>query len=70
MTPATPCRPKAEAVMAAVAALPDPERAAVEAIDVRGVPHAQAAEAMGVPLGTVLHRLYRGRSRVVLALAD
>ena len=58
----------ARAVMDAVASLPDPERAVVEAVDVRGVSHSEAADALGVPLGLVLRRLYRGRQRVVRAL--
>jgi DNA-directed RNA polymerase specialized sigma24 family protein len=58
----------ARAVMNAVAALPAPERAVVEAVDVRGVPHSEAANALGVPLGIVLRRLYDGRQRVVRAL--
>jgi RNA polymerase sigma-70 factor, ECF subfamily len=58
----------ARAVMDAVASLPGPERAAVEAVDVRGVSHSEAADALGVPVGIVLRRLYRGRQRVVRAL--
>jgi RNA polymerase sigma-70 factor (ECF subfamily) len=54
--------------MDAVASLPAPERAVVEAVDVRGVSHSEAADALGVPLGLVLRRLYAGRQRVVRSL--
>ena len=70
MSPAAFTGPQARAVMAAVASLPAPERAVVEAVDVRGVPHAEAADALGVPLGIVMRRLYRGRQQVVRSLGS
>ena len=61
---------EARAVLAAVADLPDGYRNAVVAVDVSGLSYAEAAERLGVPVGTVMSRLYRGRQRVIQALAD
>jgi RNA polymerase sigma-70 factor (ECF subfamily) len=60
----------AREVLAAVADLPDGYRDAVVAVDVSGYSYAEAAERLGVPVGTVMSRLYRGRQRVIQALAD
>src|SRR5215212_6752139 len=51
-------------VLAAVHALPAPYREAVVAVDVVGLSYEQAAGALGVPVGTIMSRLYRGRVRV------
>jgi RNA polymerase sigma-70 factor (ECF subfamily) len=48
----------------AIADLPGHYRDAVVAVDVLGLPYAEAAEALGVPDGTIMSRLYRGRSAV------
>ena len=53
---------EARAVFAAIAALPDDQR------DV-GLSYAEAAESLGVPAGTIMSRLHRGRSRVATAVA-
>jgi RNA polymerase sigma-70 factor, ECF subfamily len=45
----------------AIAELPQHYREAVVAVDVLGLPYADAAAALGVPVGTVMSRLYRGR---------
>ena len=68
MPPAVLSAPDAHAVLAAVAALPAPERAVIEAVDVRGASHVETADALGVPLGIVRHRLFRGRQQVVRSL--
>ena len=60
---------EARAVFAAIAALPDDQRDVVAAVDVAGLSYAEAAEALGVPTGTVMSRLHRGRSRVATAVA-
>ena len=58
----------AREVFAAIAALPDDYRDAVVAVDVAGLSYAEAAEALGVPTGTIMSRLYRGRDRVARAV--
>ena len=58
----------AREVFAAIAALPDDQRDVVTAVDVVGLPYAEAAELLDVPVGTVMSRLYRGRNRVAEAV--
>jgi RNA polymerase sigma-70 factor (ECF subfamily) len=48
----------------AIADLPAHYRDAVVAVDVLGLPYAEAAEALGVADGTIMSRLYRGRAAV------
>jgi RNA polymerase sigma-70 factor, ECF subfamily len=56
----------------AVRALPDRFRRAVELVDVGGLTYAEAAHVLGIPVGTVMSRLHRGRHRIRdrLAAAD
>ena len=56
-------------MFAAIAALPDDQRDVVAAVDVAGLSYAEAAETLGVPAGTVMSRLHRGRTRVATAVA-
>jgi RNA polymerase sigma-70 factor, ECF subfamily len=58
----------AREVFAAIAALPDDQRDVVAAVDVAGLSYAEAAETLGVPTGTVMSRLSRGRARVADAV--
>ncbi len=44
-------------------------RLAVAAVDVAGLSYADAAEMLGVPIGTIMSRVHRDRSRVAAALA-
>jgi len=60
---------EARAVFAAIAALPEDQRDVVAAVDVAGLSYAEAAETLGVPAGTIMSRLHRGRSRVALAVS-
>lgn len=54
-----------DAVVAdALGALPDKHRAVVRLVDVDGLSYAEAAQALGVPRGTVMSRLHRARARI------
>ena len=59
---------EAREVLAAVAALPPAYRDVVVAVDVEGGSYQETAERLGIPVGTVMSRLYRGRRRVVEAV--
>jgi RNA polymerase sigma-70 factor (ECF subfamily) len=48
----------------ALAALPPRFRDAVTLVDIDGLAYAEAAEALGVPIGTVMSRLHRARARM------
>ena len=59
---------EAAELYAAVAALPDQYRDVLVAVDVTGLLYGQAGRALGIPIGTVMSRLYRARQQVVRAL--
>ena len=70
-----PLRPRARRAGAARSTARSPRcrahyRDAVVAVDVLGLPYAEAAEALGVPGGTIMSRLYRGRSAVARRVGD
>jgi RNA polymerase sigma-70 factor (ECF subfamily) len=48
----------------ALAALPDRFRQVVILVDVDGLSYAEASEALGVPVGTIMSRLHRARARM------
>jgi len=54
----------AREVYRAIAELPQVYREALAAIDLAGLSYKEAAEALGVPLGTVMSRIYRARGRL------
>lgn len=54
----------------ALATLPLDQRAAVVAVDVEGLSMEEAAQALGVPTGTVKSRCARGRAKLAVLLAD
>ena len=56
-------------VEAALTALPADQRAAIVLVDLQGYPVADAAEVLGVPVGTVKSRCARGRVRLAPLLA-
>jgi RNA polymerase sigma-70 factor (ECF subfamily) len=57
-------RAEANEVFAAIAELPIDYRDVVAAVDVAGLSYQEAADSLGIPVGTVMSRLYRGRGRV------
>ena len=56
------------AVEQALGGLPLDQRAAIVLVDVQGFPVADAAEALGVPVGTIKSRCARGRARLAVSL--
>jgi RNA polymerase sigma-70 factor (ECF subfamily) len=56
---------EARAVLEAVARLPEAFRTAVMLVDVVGLTYSQAAAELGVPRGTVMSRVSRGRAAVI-----
>lgn len=56
-------------VLEALDALPDRLRVVVELVDIDGLTYAEAARAIGVPIGTVMSRLHRARTRIRTRLA-
>lgn len=58
----------AREVFAVVATLDEEFRDVLAAVDVAGLSYAEAAQALGLPVGTVMSRLSRGRRRVAEAL--
>lgn len=52
----------------ALAALPDDQRAVVLLIGLEQLSYAEAAEVLGIPVGTVMSRLARGRERLRVLL--
>ncbi len=51
-------------LQAAVDALPENFRAAVELVDLSGLTYEEAAAVLEVPVGTIMSRLHRGRARL------
>lgn len=57
-----------EEILRAVEALPDEYRAVVLLSDLEGLAYQEIADVLGVPVGTVKSRLFRGRRRLQEAL--
>jgi RNA polymerase sigma-70 factor (ECF subfamily) len=55
-------------VAQAVEALPDGFREVVDLVDINGLSYQEAADVLGVPIGTVMSRLHRARRRLREAL--
>jgi RNA polymerase sigma-70 factor (ECF subfamily) len=49
---------------AALATLSEPFATVVELVDIDGLAYAEAAEALGIPVGTVMSRLHRARRKI------
>ena len=54
---------------AALAKLPEEQRAAVALVLVDGMSYRDAADVLGVPIGTLTSRLFRARAALAAALA-
>jgi RNA polymerase sigma-70 factor (ECF subfamily) len=54
----------------ALEALPEPFASALRLVDMEDHSYAEAAALLGVPVGTVMSRLFRGRRRLALALVE
>jgi RNA polymerase sigma-70 factor (ECF subfamily) len=65
----TPDTLTVEAVRAAFDGLPENFRTPVLLVDIEGLTYREAAEALNVPIGTVMSRLSRGRGLLRLELA-
>jgi RNA polymerase sigma-70 factor, ECF subfamily len=50
--------------------LPPDQRAAVLLVGLEGLSYQEAADVLGIPIGTVMSRLHRGRERLRRLLAD
>jgi RNA polymerase sigma-70 factor (ECF subfamily) len=59
-----------EVMSRAIAALPDAARRTLELREIDGLSYAEIAEALGVPKGTVMSRLFHARRRVQAALIE
>jgi RNA polymerase sigma-70 factor (ECF subfamily) len=59
---------EAREIFALLSRLPDHYRDVIAAVEVAGLSYAEAAEALGVPVGTVMSRLHRARSSVAAAV--
>ena len=59
---------EAREILDAVAALPDVQRRVLAAVDVAGLSYTEAAAVLGMPTGTIMSRLSRGRDRVAAAV--
>ena len=65
----TPSDLTLEEIRAAVAELGEPYRVAIVLADIEGLTYREIAEALGVPIGTVMSRLSRGREILRTRLA-
>lgn len=57
-------------LLAALQRLPDDQRQIILLVSLEGVSYAEAAAITGVPVGTVMSRLSRGRERLRQLLAE
>ena len=57
-------------VYGAVSDLPNHHRDVVAAVDLAGMSYDEAARTLGIPVGSVMSRLYRARDRLADTLGD
>jgi RNA polymerase sigma-70 factor, ECF subfamily len=57
-------------ILQALRELPAEFKVAIYLADIEGYPYREIAEMMGIPLGTVMSRLHRGRTKLRKKLAD
>lgn len=57
-------------IRAALAALPEAQSLVLYYADVQGFTYAETAATLGIPIGTVMSRVSRGRRRLRVSLAD
>jgi len=67
--PGPQARAEQRELLAFVSELPEEFRDVLVAVDVAGLSYKEASDALGVPEGTIMSRLYRARKRVVAAFA-
>ncbi len=67
--PAVPDRLMDEDVLAALGAIPEPHQAVILLCDVEEMTYKEIAEALSIPIGTVMSRLHRGRALLRRQLA-
>jgi len=60
--PEQDARIRLEQIKAAFLRLPDEQRAALHLVAIEGLPYQEAADALGIPLGTLMSRLGRART--------
>ena len=56
-------------VLQALRTLPEDFRATIYLADIEGYPYREIAQMLGIPIGTVMSRLHRGRAKLRQALA-
>lgn len=62
-------RSRSQAVRQAMMALPEDQRILVSLITIEGLSYREAAELLGIPIGTIMSRLARARAAVAQRLA-
>jgi RNA polymerase sigma-70 factor (ECF subfamily) len=67
---AAPMQHLSPAIRRALGELPESFRKAVELVDLGEMSYRDAADLMGVPVGTVMSRLHRGRKMLAASLRD
>ena len=65
----TAAREELAVVHVAMAALPDEQRIVLAMVALEGLPYQDVAEALGIPIGTVMSRLSRARRKLAEATA-